>query len=160
LNDLISVRDFAQKFKYEKIDLLLNNAGIMTLPEREVTIQGYEKQVGVNHLGHFHLTNLLLNKIKASSEGRIVSVSSLAHEGNMGPKTIDFNDLWSKDSYDPMKAYFYSKLCNVYFTRYLAKILEKEGVKNVKCCSLHPGVVRTELSRYLIGDSIIKKILF
>lgn len=118
--------------------------------------------MGVNHLGHFTLTNLLLKKVKASSEGRIVSVSSLAHEAGfqMGSKTIDFNDLWSKDSYDPMQAYFYSKLCNVYFTRHLAKILEDTGAKNVKCCSLHPGVVRTELSRYLIGDSIIKKILF
>jgi NAD(P)-dependent dehydrogenase (short-subunit alcohol dehydrogenase family) len=118
LDDLVSVKEFAKNFKHEKIDILMNNAGIMTLPERCTTAQGFEKQVGVNHLGHFHLTNLLLSKVKLSPEGRIINVSSLAHEATGAKRnTIDFNDLWSKVSYDPYVAYFYSKLCNIYFTR-------------------------------------------
>jgi len=82
LNDLVSVKKFADDFnsKYDKLDILLNNAGIMALPERETTKQGYEKQNGVNHVGHFLLTTLLLDKVKAAEQGRIVNVSSLAHE--------------------------------------------------------------------------------
>ena len=70
LNDLNSVKEFARNFnaKYDKLDILLNNAGIMALPQRETTAQGFEKQFGVNHIGHFLLTKLLLEKIKASPE--------------------------------------------------------------------------------------------
>ena len=67
LSDLQSVKSFAQDFKYDKIDILLNNAGIMALPKREETVQGFERQFGVNHIGHFVLTNLLLSKIKAAN---------------------------------------------------------------------------------------------
>ena len=96
----------------------MNNAGIMALPERETTVQGFEKQVGVNHMGHFLLTDLLINKVKASKEGRIINVSSLAHKGaGKTVKTIDFNDLMAEKSYVPWTSYFYSKLSNVYFTR-------------------------------------------
>lgn len=96
-------------------------------------------------------------KIKASPEARIVSVSSLAHTGSFGKQnTMDFNDIWSKESYCPRTAYFYSKLCNVYFTRQLVKNFEAEGVKHVKAVSLHPGVVRTELMRYSLEGSVIK----
>jgi len=135
----------------------MNNAGIMALPERETTVQGYEKQVGVNHLGHFLLTNLLINKVKASKEGRIINVSSLAHKGAGKQKTIDFSDFWAEKNYVPWTSYFYSKLSNVYFTRQLAKNLQDEGITHVKTVSLHPGVVRTELGRYMYGDSMMKK---
>lgn len=100
LNDLKSVKAFADAFnaKYSKLDILLNNAGIMCLPERQVTAQGYEKQIGVNHLGHFALTNMLLGKIRASKEGRIVNVSSIAHW--IPPGKLDFDDLMSEKKYN------------------------------------------------------------
>lgn len=81
LNDLDSVQSFCDEFKkkYDKLDILLNNAGIMMLPNRETTKQGYEKQLGVNHLGHFFLSNELFPLLQASGEGRIVNLSSIAH---------------------------------------------------------------------------------
>lgn len=109
-------------------------------------------------MGHFLLTNLLINKVKASKEGRIINVSSLAHKGSgKKVKTIDFSDLMAEKEYVPWTSYFYSKLANVYFTRQLAKNLQDQGVKHVKTVSLHPGVVRTELGRYMYGDSKYKK---
>jgi len=77
-------------------------------------------QVGVNHLGHFLLTNLLLDRLKASQEGRIINVTSLAHKGNEHAKSIDFDNLMSSENYNPWTAFFYSKLANIYFTRHLA----------------------------------------
>ena len=71
----------------------------------------------MNHLGHFLLTNLLLPKIKASSEGRIINISSHAHKGSSKAKKFDFDDLMSEKEYKPWTAYFYSKLANIYFTR-------------------------------------------
>ena len=104
LDDLESVKKFADEFnsKYDKLDILLNNAGIMALPKRETTKQGYEKQFGVNHVGHFLLTSLLLDKIKAAEQGRIVNVSSGAHANGK----FDFDDLhWEKNQYNSFKAY-------------------------------------------------------
>lgn len=143
LNDLNSVKEFAAVFnsKYDKLDILLNNAGIMALPKRESTVQGLEKQIGVNHFGHFLLTKLLLDKLKASPEGRVVNLSSLAHTSGK----FNFEDLHWEKSYDAGQAYGRSKLANVYFSREFAK-----RVEGVKVCSVHPGAVRTELSRYII----------
>ena len=137
LNDLDSVKTFATAFnaKHQQLDTLMNNAGIMMLPERETTKQGFEKQFGVNHMGHFLLTKLLLDKIKASKEGRIVNTSSLAHVGGK----IRFNDMSHEKSYNPIYTYCMSKLANVLFTKHMAKLLEDEGVKHVKVVSLHPG---------------------
>lgn len=147
LNDLKSVKEFSVNFnaKYDKLDILLNNAGIMALPERETTAQGYEKQFGVNHVGHFLLTKLLLEKVKAAPEGRIVNLSSLAH----GTGKMNFDDIHHEKSYVPWDVYSQSKLSNILFTRELEKRLKKEGATNVKVCALHPGVVRTELGRYM-----------
>lgn len=147
LNDLNSVKEFAANFnqKYEKLDILLNNAGIMALPERKTTAQGYEMQFGVNHVGHFLLTKLLLDKVKAAPEGRIVNLSSLAHETGK----MNFDDIHHEKSYVPWEVYSQSKLSNILFTRELDKRLKKEGVSHVKVCALHPGVVRTELGRYM-----------
>jgi NAD(P)-dependent dehydrogenase (short-subunit alcohol dehydrogenase family) len=105
LNDFKSIKAFADAFndKYDRVDILLNNAGIMGLPERQITAQGYEKQIGVNHLGHFLLTNLLLSKIRASEEGRIVNVSSLAH--TMPPNKLNFEDLMCEKKYNEWHAY-------------------------------------------------------
>jgi NAD(P)-dependent dehydrogenase (short-subunit alcohol dehydrogenase family) len=117
----------------------------MALPERQVTAQGYEKQIGVNHLGHFLLTNLLLGKIRASKEGRVVNVSSIAHW--IPPGKLDFEDLMSEKKYSDWDAYMKSKLANIYFTRQLDEELKNGKITNVKTCSLHPGLVRTELFR-------------
>ena len=149
LNDLDSVKKFSNEFceKYDKLDILLNNAGIMALPTRQTTAQGFEQQIGVNHLGHFLLTKLLMEKLKASPEARIVNLSSMAH--TMGTNKLNFDDLMWENNYNSWGAYGASKLANVYFTRQLAKRLQDENVTNVKVCSLHPGVVRTELGRYM-----------
>ena len=101
LNDLESVKNFAASFPYDKIDILLNNAGIMALPKRETTAQGFEKQFGVNHVGHFLLTKLLLDKVKASEQGRIVNLSSLAHETGK----MNLEDLHHEKKYVPWDVY-------------------------------------------------------
>ena len=120
LNDLTSVKAFTVEFgkKYDKVDILLNNAGIMSLQTRQETVQGFEKQIGVNHIGHFFLTNLLMDKIKASGHGRIVNVSSLAH--TMHSNSLDFTNLMWKKNYHGATVYSASKLCNVYFTKHMA----------------------------------------
>ena len=120
LNDLTSVKAFTVEFgkKYDKVDILLNNAGIMSLQTRQETVQGFEKQIGVNHIGHFFLTNLLMDKIKASGQGRIVNVSSLAH--TMHSNSLDFTNFMWKKNYHGATVYSASKLCNVYFTKHMA----------------------------------------
>lgn len=138
-----SIKSFVKRFKAEqsRLDVLINNAGVMRCP-KEVTKEGFELQVGTNHMGHFLLTHLLLDYLKVSAPSRIVTVSSIAHtRGEMN--TADFN---SEKSYDPKKAYEMSKLCNVLFTRELAKKLEGT---NVTANCLHPGIVDTDLMRHM-----------
>ena len=158
LNDLSSVQTFAANFnaKFDKIDILLNNAGIMALPTRETTAQGFEKQFGVNHVGHFLLTKLLLNKVKASPEGRIVNLSSLAHETGK----MNFDDIQHEKEYVPWPVYSQSKLSNILFTRGLDDQLNREGATHVKTVACHPGVVRTELGRYMFEGQKCKQVMF
>ena len=146
LASLDSVRRFADTVlqREPRIDVLVNNAGIMALPQRKETKEGFEMQFGVNHLGHFLLTNLLLDRIKEAPAGRIVNVSSVGHRRGK----MDFDDLNSVRSYSAFGAYGRSKLANVLFTRSLAKRLALEGT-NTTANSLHPGGVRTELGRNL-----------
>lgn len=143
LGSFKSIRDFAAEVNKneDRVDILINNAGVMFCPYME-TQDGYETQFGTNHLGHFLLTNLLLDKIKACAPSRIVNVSSHGHFYG----EIDFDDLLGKKKYDSYKAYFQSKLANVLFTRQLAKRLQGTGVTTN---SLHPGAVNTELARHL-----------
>ncbi|XP_049781160.1 retinol dehydrogenase 13-like isoform X1 [Schistocerca cancellata] len=148
LASLTSVRACARRLleQHPKIHLLINNAGIMACPHA-VTEDGFEMQLGVNHLGHFLLTCLLLPRLRASAPARIVNVSSLAHLGG----SIDFDDLMWEKSYNATFAYARSKLANILFTKELGKRLEV--VRNpigtgVTAYSLHPGVVATELSRH------------
>jgi len=101
-------------------------------------------------LGHFLLTELLMEKIQKSKEGRIVNLSSLAHTSAKNNK-LNFNDLNWKDSYKDWDAYSASKLSNIYFTKELAK-----RYPEIKACSVHPGVVRTELGRYMFEGKPIK----
>jgi NAD(P)-dependent dehydrogenase (short-subunit alcohol dehydrogenase family) len=134
---LDDVRRFAAEFnsRHDKLHVLVNNAGAM-LSERSTTPDGLETTFQVNHLGPFLLTNLLLDKLKASAPARIVNVASTAHRGG----SLDFDDLQSEKSYIGMRVYGTSKLCNILFTRALAKRLEGTGVT---ANSLHPGTVRT-----------------
>lgn len=146
LASLKSVRSFAETFlKTEsRLDLLINNAGLVADGRTE---DGYGIEFGVNHLGHFLLTNLLLERMKKTGGGRVITLSSMAHRWGH----IDFNALVAnKDlgtgrySWQFFHAYCNSKLCNVLFTHELANRLKGT---DVTCYSVHPGVVRTELSR-------------
>ncbi|ALC42024.1 CG2064 [Drosophila busckii] len=143
LASLESIRKFAADFKKEqdKLHILINNAGIMRCPKM-LTKDGFEMQLGVNHMGHFLLTNLLLDLLKKSAPSRIVNVSSLAHIRG----SINKADLNSEKSYDTGNAYSQSKLANILFTRELAKRLKDTGVT---VNALHPGVVDTELGRHM-----------
>ena len=114
-----------------------------------LTKDGFETQFGVNHLGHFYLTMLLLDRIKECAPSRIVNVSSVAYR--IGGE-INFDDIMSKKSYSETKAYSQSKLANVLFTRELARRLEGTGVTTY---TLHPGAVRTELQRHAYNWPIL-----
>ncbi|KAM3870620.1 retinol dehydrogenase 13-like [Diretmus argenteus] len=142
LASLQSVRQLAKDIleSEERLDVLINNAGVMRCPKWQ-TEDGFEMQFGVNHLGHFLLTDCLLDLLKKSAPSRIVNVSSLAHERGH----IDFDDIHQNKDYQPGKSYAQSKLANVLFTRELATRLQGTGVTTY---SLHPGVIRTELGRY------------
>mmetsp|Transcript_64800 Transcript_64800/g.122905 ORF Transcript_64800/g.122905 Transcript_64800/m.122905 type:complete len:469 (+) Transcript_64800:92-1498(+) len=136
------------------IDVLLNNAGVMAIPERLTTTDGFEKTVGINHLGHFALTSVLLPTLRKAKNGfRIVTVASEAH------KISDKNALATSidAKLDPpgyglggWPAYGVSKAANILFTVELQRRLEAAGVKG-SAVALHPGVVQTDLARYIIG---------
>ncbi|XP_068141280.1 retinol dehydrogenase 12 [Drosophila tropicalis] len=154
LGSLESVRNFVTRFKAEesRLDILINNAGIMACP-RSLTADGFEQQFGVNHLGHFLLTNLLLDRLKQSSPSRIVVVSSAAHIFGK----INRDDLMGERKYSKFfGAYSQSKLANILFTRKLSTLLKETNV-TVNCC--HPGVVRTELNRHFAGPNWMKNCL-
>ena len=142
-----SIKAFADEIirSETRLDILINNAGIMMCPFTK-TKEGFESQFGVNHLGHFLLTNLLLDLIKKSSPSRIINVSSKAHSY---VPSINFETLHDEESYSRITSYGISKLANVLFTRELHKRLTGTGVSTF---SLHPGVVNTELTRHVIGD--------
>ena len=140
LADLASIDEFAWLWREahpEGLDLLINNAGIMAIPRRE-TADGFEMQLGTNHLGHFALTGRLLDAIRP--EGRIVTVSSQAHR--MG--RIDFDDLMGERKYGAWRAYGQSKLANLLFMRGLAERLERAG-STIASVAAHPGFASTHL---------------
>ena len=152
LGSFESVKQFATEVNQEeeKIDLLINNAGVMGI-DFGLTVDGYEKQFAVNHLGHFLLTNLLLDLVKKADSARIIVVASKM--AKMG-KT-NFDDVnYEKSSYGPYTSYARSKLANILFVNELSRQLE--GTK-VTAYSLHPGVVKTELYR---NQFSITKFLF
>ncbi|XP_055325566.1 uncharacterized protein LOC129579481 [Sitodiplosis mosellana] len=152
LSSMDSIRKFVAKFLQEekRLDILINNAGVMAMP-KALTKDGFEMQLGVNHLGHFLLTNLLLDILKSSAPSRIIVLSSLAHKYG----EINRNDLNSEKSYNKYNAYSQSKLSNILFTQELAKRLKGTGV-TVNC--VHPGIVKTDLGRHLV-HSYIKKLI-
>ena len=146
LASLRSVRQFAARVLEEEphLDILINNAGVMACPYTK-TEDGFEMQFGVNHLAHFLLTNLLLDRLKEAPSARVINVASQLYKYCPG---INFDTINSEHSYKPNKAYQCSKLANILFTQALAKVLEGSSVT---VNALHPGVVRTELGRHKIA---------
>ncbi|NEC64832.1 oxidoreductase [Streptomyces sp. SID9727] len=139
LADLSSVRAFAEGFRADRLDLLINNAGVMALPYGR-TADGFETQFGVNHLGHFALTGLLLPKLLAAGGARVVTVSSGLHAlGN-----IDMGDLNSERNYRRWTAYGRSKTANLLFVHELARRLAAAGSALVAAAA-HPGYASTNL---------------
>lgn len=138
-----SIRAAAAEFKrrHARLDVLLNNAGLM-LQQRQTSAEGLELTFASNHLGHFLLTRLLLDRLKASAPSRIINVASDAHRGG----AMHWDDLQSARSYSGWVAYSQSKLANVLFTYELARRLEGTGV-TANC--LHPGVIASEFFRDL-----------
>jgi NAD(P)-dependent dehydrogenase (short-subunit alcohol dehydrogenase family) len=147
LQDLSSVRHFADWI--DKADVLINNAGIMAA-SYALTVDGFESQIGTNHLGHFALTNLLLPKLT----DRVVTVSSMAHR----PGRINFDDLHFKTRrYSPWLAYSQSKLANLLFTSELQRRLEAAG-SPLRALAAHPGYSHTNLqgaSGRKLGDALM-----
>jgi len=154
LGDLESVKNFASEFKlgHKKLDVLLNNAGIMMTPYF-TTKDGFEAQLGTNHLGHFALTGLMMDVILKTQGARIVNVSSGAHKSG----EMDFSNLQYEDGigYKPMKAYGRSKLSNLLFTYELQRKLEA-AKKDTISVAAHPGVAMTNLARHLEGKFLYK----
>jgi NAD(P)-dependent dehydrogenase (short-subunit alcohol dehydrogenase family) len=142
LADFSSVRACAAEVgtRFDRLDVLINNAGLVQA-QRTVTAEGFETTFGVNHVGHFLLTRLLLDQLRASAPARVVVVSSHAHRAASG---LDFDDLNSEASYRPLAAYNRSKLANLLFTRELARRLDGSGVT---ANALHPGFVASRLGR-------------
>lgn len=144
LTSLQSVKAFAAKFtqEYQRLDLLINNAGIM-IPPYSRTVDGFESQMGTNHLGHFALTAQLFDLLDKTPDSRIVNISSGAH--NAG--NLNFDDFhWEKRRYFAWRAYGDSKIANLYFTFELKRLLEKRG-SAVKAVAAHPGYTATELQK-------------
>lgn len=144
LASLESVRRFAAEFLEagRAIDLLINNAGVM-LPDRRETADGFEAHLGINHLGHFLLTNLLLERIREGGGARVVVVASDAmHFSALTPELEDLN--WEKRSFSGWRSYGSSKLMNLLFSNELNRRMNGTGVV---ANALHPGIVETELAR-------------
>merc|ERR1712045_789739 len=156
LADLASVRECAEQLgnSLEKIDILINNAGIMACPQMK-TKDGFEMQLGTNHIGHFLLTNLLMPQLKkAAPSARIVNVSSMAHK----PGQMNCEDLhYENTPYNRFTAYSQSKLANILFTKELARKGEGSGVT---AYALHPGVIATDLGRHMEDMNCFTKMMW
>ena len=147
---LASIRRFAQGWS-RPLDLLINNAGVMALPNRELTEDGFERQFGTNHLGHFALTGLLLPHLLQSAAPRVVTVSSLAHRNGK----MDFNDLQGEKKYVPWTAYNQSKLSNLLFALELDRRARAAG-SSLLSIPVHPGISRTSIVENGPGESGLK----
>ncbi|XP_023763253.1 short-chain dehydrogenase TIC 32 B, chloroplastic [Lactuca sativa] len=162
LSSLKSIKTFSHSFKALNLPLniLINNAGIMFCPY-QLSQDGIEMQFATNHLGHFYLTNLLLDKMKETAaatgiEGRIVNLSSVAHVYTY-EKGIRFDKISDKDSYSDKRAYGQSKLANILHANELSRRLKEEGA-NITVNSVHPGIIMTDLMRHSFWQMRILKL--
>jgi Dehydrogenases with different specificities (related to short-chain alcohol dehydrogenases) len=149
LADFDSIRNFSEEFhsKYSQLDVLINNAGVMAPRNRELTKQGFEVQFGVNHLGHFLLTGLLLDIIKKTPNSRIAVQSSIVHkQKKYGGADIFFNDLNFEKSYNKDYAYGQSKLANLLFAYELDRKLKAHNISTTVATG-HPGYTNTNLQK-------------
>jgi NAD(P)-dependent dehydrogenase (short-subunit alcohol dehydrogenase family) len=140
------VRRFADDLDVAELDLLVNNAGIMMIPQRGQTDDGFELQFGTNHLGHFALTGLLLERLGRAEAARVVTLSSLEHKAGH----LDFDDLQSEHGYGPRKAYRQSKLANATFGLELDRRLRAAG-SPIASVLAHPGYAATGLQSSASG---------
>ncbi len=142
LASLASVRDFAARIKasHGKLDILVNNAGVMALPRRRLTVDGFETQLGVNFLGHFLLTALLLPLLMKAEAPRVVQISSIAHRRGK----IALDDLQAEKSYKPWRVYQQSKLAMLMFALELQRRSDAGGW-GITSVAAHPGIATTEL---------------
>jgi NAD(P)-dependent dehydrogenase (short-subunit alcohol dehydrogenase family) len=147
LTSLDSIRKAADQLRadYPRIDLLINNAGVMYVPTRETTKDGFEMQFGTNHLGAFALTGQLLDNLLPVEGSRVVAISSVGHRILA---RIHFDDLQLERRYNRVEAYGQSKLANLLFTYELQRRLSAKGTPTVAVAA-HPGVADTELMRHL-----------
>jgi NAD(P)-dependent dehydrogenase (short-subunit alcohol dehydrogenase family) len=149
LASLASVRAFAKDFltDHDRIDVLMNNAGVMACPKGE-TSDGFELQLGTNHIGHFLLTNLLLPALLRGAPSRVVCLSSGAH----GMAGVDFDDpMFERRDYDPWLSYGQSKTANALFALELDRRLRGRGVSGY---AVHPGMIMTALGRHLTPETM------
>ena len=140
VSSLSSVRQFADDLDVDGLDLLINNAGVMAIPKRRVTEDGFEMQFGTNHLGHFALTGLLLDQLNRAEAPRVVTVSSNEHKAGH----FDFDDLQLEHGYRPRKAYRQTKLANAAFALELDRRL-RAADSPIKSVLAHPGYTATNL---------------
>jgi NAD(P)-dependent dehydrogenase (short-subunit alcohol dehydrogenase family) len=142
LANLASVADFSKRFAaaHASLDLLVNNAGVMALPQRQVTSDGFEMQFGTNYLGHYALTAHLLPQLRRGNQPRVVNLSSLTHRWG----AIHFDDLQGTRSYSPQKAYSQSKLAMLMFALELQRRSDAAGW-GLMSNAAHPGYARTDL---------------
>jgi NAD(P)-dependent dehydrogenase (short-subunit alcohol dehydrogenase family) len=148
LGNLASVRAFAESFlaDHDRLDLLINNAGVMACPQG-TTDDGFELQLGTNHLGHFLLGTLLAPALVAAAPSRLISLSSDGHRVS----DIDLDDPWFETTeYDPWVAYGRSKTANVLFA---VGFEDRYGDQGVHAIALHPGAIHTELGRHLTPET-------
>lgn len=152
LGNLSSIESFAKAYKekYKTLDILINNAGVMTTPYMK-TSDGFEFQNGINHLGHFALTSHLFDLLKSTKDSRLVIVSSIAHRNG----TVDFDNYMFEDEskYTPMVSYRQSKLSNLLFMYELNRRIKDKNY-DIKVVAAHPGVSRTELTRYMLSKVV------
>lgn len=151
LANLVQVKQFAQDYisAHSRLDILINNAGVM-MPPQSLTDDGYELQFGTNFLGHFALTGHLYPLLKQTPGARVVTLSSGAYKWATG---IDYDNLRSEKSYDPVREYGVSKLADMWFALELQRTMDHAGA-DLYSLAAHPGIVRTGLQRHIDATSL------
>jgi NAD(P)-dependent dehydrogenase (short-subunit alcohol dehydrogenase family) len=158
LDDLQQVKQFPESFKelgLGDISILMNNAGVMAIPQKELTKDGFERQFQSNHLGHFVLTASMFPYLSRDG-AKVINVASSA--ANLAAAGLDIDNLNGERSYSAWPSYGQSKLANILFTNELQKKADAAGLDWLTAVSLHPGVVNTDLWRYIVGEDKLQEL--